>query len=627
MDGPKQYRHCVRIGFILLMSGGFLYLSLYAKTWTEHNVFPILFPAVALSAWIAGRLGGLISTLSLTAGTAYFHLPPEGSFTIADPADAIRLGTFTLSGAFVAWLSGALKENQGLLMATLHSIGDAVIATDRHGSIQFLNPLAEALTGWSQKEAKGRPLGEVFRGYSETDTFVQIPAPDALRAVVSLPENMYLISKSGSQIPIDDSVAPVQAESGRVVGAILVFRDATRRKESEAALLELERRRLQAQRLEAVGRLAGGVAHDFNNLLTVINGYAELGLSQTDYGDRERRGFEQIRNAGEKAADLTRQLLLFSRGQPAKLEVVDLSQVLANFEKMLRRMIGEDIELVTIPAGEPLPVRVDVGQIEQVIMNLAANARDAMPRGGRLILQTAVRSAGEISWDAESGDAGGAYAVLKVRDSGIGIDPKVRPHLFEPFFTTKEPGKGTGLGLSIIYGIIKSHNGHVRVESELGQGTTFEVYLPCVETLPEANGPAVSPKEPQQGTATILLVEDNRDVRVLMRDMLVGFGYDVIEAACAEEAIEVVEEFAEPIDLLVSDIVMPRFGGFELAKHLTRLRPGLRVLFVSGYADHETVKLVQEDHSAAYLAKPFGPADLASKVAEMLSRAKESGAE
>jgi PAS domain S-box-containing protein len=631
MDGPRQYRHYVRIGFVLLVSGGFLLLSLYSKAWTEHNVFPILFPAVVLSAWVAGRLGGLISTISLSAGTAYFHMSPEGSFLIEDPADAIRLGTFTLSGAFVAWLSGALKEKEGVLMATLQSIGDAVIATDRNGSVRFLNPLAEALTGWAQKEAKGRPLSEVFRGFFlETDAIVQIPAPEGLRAVVSLPQNIYLVSKSGNHVPIDDSFAPVQVESGRVLGSILVFRDATRRRESEAALVESERQRTQAQRLEAVGRLAGGVAHDFNNLLTIINGYADLALKQADYGDRELKGFAEIRSAGEKAAALTRQLLVFSRGQPAKLEVVDLSQILTNFEKMLRRLVGEDIELVTILASEPLPVRVDVGQIEQVIMNLAANARDAMPHGGRLLIQTGVRSAGEIPPDAdstESAEACGPYAVLRVTDTGIGIDPKARPHLFEPFFTTKELGRGTGLGLSIIYGILKNHNGLVRVESEVGRGSTFEVFLPSVAMLQQESGTAEPPKEPPRGAATILLVEDNRDVRTLMRDILAGLGYDVLEAARAEDAIQVAESFAGPIDLMVSDIVMPRLGGFELAKRLALLRPGMRVLYVSGYADHETVMHVQRDPGAAYLPKPFGVSDLASKVAEMLSRSKDSEAE
>jgi len=335
MNISKQFRYYGRIGIILFASGGFFVISLYARAWTEHNIFPILFPAVALSSWIGGRMGGLISTIFLSLGTAYFHLAPEG-FRVSDPADMIRLGTFSLSGAFVAWLSGALKENQGLMAATLRSIGDGVIATDRRGSVRFLNPIAEALTGWSQKDAKGRPLAEVFESvYPETSVRVPLPAPGALRDVTSLPENIHLISKSGKHVPIDDSLAPVQSDSGRILGSILVFRDATRRKQNEAALLHAERERLQAHRMEAIGRLAGGLAHDFNNLLMIINGYADLVLKQVDAAGLGGHDVKQIRKAGDRAAGLTRQLLVFSRGQPVKLETVDLNSVVANFEKLL----------------------------------------------------------------------------------------------------------------------------------------------------------------------------------------------------------------------------------------------------------------------------------------------------
>ncbi len=344
------------------------------------------------------------------------------------PDDLVRLGTFTLSEAFVAWLSGALKESQVIMMATLRSIGDAVIATDRRGSVRFLNPVAEVLTGWSQEEAKGRPLTEVFQTVNTaTGASVEIPLPEMLRDVFALPENIYLISKSCNQVFIDASLAPVQIDSGRTLGEILVFRDATRRRQNEAALLEAERQRLQALRMESVGRLAGGVAHEFNNLLTIINGHAALVLKQIDYSSQERDGIEEIRKAGERAASLTRQLLVISRGQPVKLEVVDLNQVVANFEKMLRRLIREDIELVTILANELLLVRVDVGQIEQVMMNLAVNARDAMPNGGRLTLETQVEELVENGAGPDPGEAGTAHAVLSVTDTGIGIDPRPRP--------------------------------------------------------------------------------------------------------------------------------------------------------------------------------------------------------
>ena len=627
MNVPKRYWYYGRIGIIFLASGGFFLVSLYARALTEHNIFPILFPAVALSAWVGGRLGGLISTFALSVGTAYFHMPPEG-LTVGDPADMVRLGTFTLSGAFVAWMSGALKDQQGIMMATLQSIGDAVIATDRHGCIRFLNPLAEALTGWSQKEAKGKPLAHVFHGvHSDTGSRVQLPMPAALRGVVTLPENVHLISKSGGQVPIDDSLAPVQIESGRILGSILVFRDATRRRQNEAALLESERQRLQAQRMETIGRLAGGVAHDFNNLLTIINGYADLVLKQIDRGDQGRIAIEEIRKAGERAAGLTRQLLVFGRGQSVKLEAVDLNRVVANFEKMLRRLIGEDIELVTVLCNDSLPVLADVGQIEQVIMNLAVNARDAMPRGGRLILETRVHRTDQNRADPVPEGTAPAYAVLAVTDTGIGIDPENKPHLFEPFFTTKEVGKGTGLGLSVIYGIVKSHKGEVQFKSEPSMGSVFEVWLPCAEALPEKTRTLTSPHAIPRGSGTILLVEDDLEVRKLMQDILTGLGYFVIEAAHADEAMLAVESHPERIDLMVSDIVMPGLGGFELAQRLAPIRPNMRVLYMSGYAGHEAVTRALADPTVAYLHKPFGPDELARKVAEMISRSTQSGAD
>ena len=616
-----QY-HYGRLGAVLLASAGFLWLSLYLKSWTEHNVFPILFPAVALSAWVGGRWGGLIATIILSLGTAYYHLPPAG-LAVDDPADLVRLGTFTVSGAFVAWLSGALKESQGILMATLRSIGDGVIATDRRGGVRFLNPVAEMLTGWSQKEAKGRPLSEVFQGVnSVTGDGVRVPAPATLQGVLTL-EDICLLSKAGRQITVDDSLAPVQMESGRIFGSILVFRDATKRKLSEAALLESQRQRLQAQRMESVGRLAGGVAHDFNNLLTIINGYADLALKKMDLDSPHRSGIEQIRSAGDRAADLTRQLLVFSRGQPARLEIVNLNQVVADFEKLLRRLIGEDITLVTSLATAPIQVRVDVGQIEQVIMNLAVNARDAMPRGGRLTIRTDVKELADAGSGLEASEPPARYAVLAVMDTGIGIDDQTASRLFEPFFTTKEIGKGTGLGLSVIYGIVTSHKGHLRVNSKPREGSAFEVYLPLAEGLA---GPFQSPPDSQEaprGAATILLVEDSPEVRRLMRDILTGLGYFVLEAADGQLALTLAENHPGRIDMLVTDLVMPGLGGLELARRLTATRGEMGVLYVSGYADQQTAAGALQDPAAGYLQKPFALTELAFKI-EAILRPKKS---
>jgi two-component system, cell cycle sensor histidine kinase and response regulator CckA len=617
---PKRYSYYTRIGLIFLLSAGFLALSAYVRNFAEHSIFTVLFPAVALSAWVGGRLGGLISTLILTMGAAFYFLPPEGSMGVDDPADAIRLGVFSFSGAFVAWLSGALKENQGIITATLRSIGDAVIATDRRGRIRFLNPAAEALTGWSQNDAKGRHLEDVFRTvHPETGEVVSVPMPGSMRGSADLPDGTSLISKTGDRLPIDDSLAPIQIDTGRTIGSILVFRDATRRKQNEASALESERHRLRAQRLEAVGRLAGGVAHDFNNLLTVINGYAELMMQQIDREAPERGAAEAIHKAGERAAGLTRQLLVFSRGRPPKLEIADLNQIVANFEKMLRRLIAEDVDLVTKLTSQPLPVLADIGQIEQVIMNLAVNARDAMPKGGRLTLETRMHT---MTCPSDS-ERLGQYAELAVTDTGIGMDSDTLARVFEPFFTTKDVHQGTGLGLSVAHGIVKGHHGEIRVKSEPGKGSVFSVYLPLTEVLPEVLA-APSHPDPTPAKATILLVEDNPEVRHLMRDILSGAGHVVLEAIDVEDALSIGEDHSQPIHLLISDIVMPGCSGTELAKRLTPTRPGMCVLFVSGYPGQEVVEAL-EGSQVAFLQKPFDSGQLAHNVAELLARSRHAG--
>jgi signal transduction histidine kinase/CheY-like chemotaxis protein len=441
--------------------------------------------------------------------------------------------------------------------------------------------------------------------------------------VVSLPENIHLISKSGTQVPIDDSLAPVQIDSGRILGSILVFRDATNRRQNEAALVESERQRMQAQRMEAIGRLAGGIAHDFNNLLTVIIGHADFALKQVGSVGPGRSGLEEILNAGQKAAGLTRQLLVFSRGQPLKLEVIDLNHVVTNIEKLLRRLIGEDIELVSALTDESVFVKADVGQMEQVIVNLATNARDAMPGGGRLTLETTVRRPDESAAQSESGAARTDYAVLRVIDTGIGMDPETKLRVFEPFFTTKEIGKGTGLGLSITDSIVKNHHGDLRVQSDPGKGSVFEICIPRVEGLPQETRRPFNPEERPHDTATILLVEDNEEVRHLTRDILTSLGHLVLEAPNGEAGFQAAQSYAGRIDLMVSDLVMPGLSGVELAKRLALLRPETRVLYMSGYAEHNLTASVLRDPAVGYLQKPFTPAELARRVNEMVTGAKK----
>ncbi|MBI3098885.1 MAG: response regulator [Planctomycetes bacterium] len=405
---------------------------------------------------------------------------------------------------------------------------------------------------------------------------------------------------------------------GRLVPSIRrALREVEMRKESE----KLEAQLRQSQKMEAMGRLAGGVAHDFNNLLTAITGYGELLLRRMPTGDPLRREVDEIRKAAERASVLTRQLLAFSRKQPAKPVVFTLNEAAAGMDPMLRRLIGEDVDLLTTLDPAAGQVRADRGQIEQVLVNLVVNARDAMPKGGQITIAT-----GSATLDAETGmregpARPGPYVMLSVSDTGCGMDATTQSRLFEPFFTTKPAGKGTGLGLSTVYGIVKQHEGHLWVYSEPGVGTTIRVYLPRVslgadEPAKPAETAAGAPR--RRGTETILLVEDEAAVRALAKEVLEMEGYRVIEAPDGPQAVEAIERRQGPIHLMVTDTIMPHFGGRELAGRAKELLPDLRVLFMSGYTDEAVTRHGVLDPGTAFLQKPFSPDALARKVREAL---------
>ncbi|MCC6742202.1 MAG: response regulator [Planctomycetia bacterium] len=382
----------------------------------------------------------------------------------------------------------------------------------------------------------------------------------------------------------------------------------------------LEAQFRHSQKMEAVGRLAGGIAHDFNNLLTAILGYVELAGEKVGAGHDAAGDLEEVRRAGERASGLTRQLLAFSRKQVLKLEPADVNAVVADLHRMLERLIGEDVRLETRPAAEPLPVRADRGQFEQVIVNLAVNARDAMPNGGKLKIETSRVELDETYAAAAGGIRPGAYAALAISDTGHGIPPDILPRIFEPFFTTKEPGRGTGLGLSTSYGIVKQLGGHLSVYSEQGNGTTFRVYLPLHDGKQEI--PAAPAGMPAAGGGeTVLLVEDEAQVRAITSKLLSRLGYRVLEAPDGPAALALAAKTAEKIHLLLTDVVMPRMNGPELAAKLTAQRPGLRVLFASGYtadAVHDQGVLRE---GVDLLEKPFTAASLATKLNQILGRA------
>ncbi len=390
------------------------------------------------------------------------------------------------------------------------------------------------------------------------------------------------------------------------------------RQRTEEALRDSEARLRQSQKMEAIGRLAGGVAHDFNNLLAVINGYTDLILAREAVNGELRSPLGEIREAGERAVMLVRQLLAFGRRQVLRPEVLDVNDVVTGVHKLLRRLIGEDVEIVLVPGAAAGLVRADQSQLEQVLINLAVNARDAMPRGGRLTIETRSVRVGAAERRRGLELAPGPYVAVAVRDTGSGIDPETRAHLFEPFFTTKDEGKGTGLGLATVYGIVQQSSGDIEVESEPGQGTLFRFYLPQVQAA--ASATEARPRAPApRGSETILLVEDEPMVRHLVRDALQLYGYTVLEAPHGEEALRLCKAHAGPIHLLLTDVVMPGgMNGRELAERLQPERPAMKLLYMSGYTDDSVVVRGVRTEATDFLQKPFTPDFLARRVRELL---------
>jgi PAS domain S-box-containing protein len=497
------------------------------------------------------------------------------------------------------------------LVTAIEQSAEAVMITNTSGEIEYVNPAFSRITGYSREEARGQNPRILKSGNQDPALYQQL-WETILQGKVWHGE-LVNRRKDGSLYHEQMTIAPVRGERGEVTHFIATKQDITARK-------ELEQRFVQAQKMEAVGRLAGGVAHDFNNLLTVINGYAQILTQRSSPKDPRRGLFEEIQMAGERAASLTRQLLAFSRRQVLEPKVLDLSNALVNTETMLRRLIGEDIELTTkLKPGLGL-VKVDPGQIEQVIMNLAVNARDAMPQGGKFIIETASVEADEDYARTHKPMMPGKYVMMSVGDTGCGMDLATQAHIFEPFFTTKVKGKGTGLGLATVYGIVKQSGGFIWVYSEPGQGATFKIYFPCVEEVAPTAEPAKvrRPTKLAKGKETILVVEDETGVRSLVCETLKSKGYKTLAAEGAAQALKIAEQYTKPIHLLLTDVVMPLTDGKELATRLSTLHPESKVLYMSGYTDDAVVRHGVSDGGTPLLQKPFLPNALLLKVREVL---------
>jgi PAS domain S-box-containing protein len=476
----------------------------------------------------------------------------------------------------------------------------------------------EALAGVPAEQVLGRHVLEVFPFLREVGVVGALER--ALEGeVVSIPEIPYRVPESGRQGWTAATFGPLRDVSGAIIGVIGSVQDVTAHKQEEAERGTLEAQLRHAQRMESIGRLAGGVAHDFNNLLSPIMVYAEMLQMHLSPGDPNREPANQILQAAERARDLTRQLLAFSRKQVLALTLVDLRSVVAGFEKLLRRTLREDVRIVFHLPPVLGTVHADAGQIEQVLMNLAVNAQDAMPGGGTFTLALANVHLDGAYAAGHPGVTPGPYVLLAASDTGIGMDPATQSRLFEPFFTTKEQGKGTGLGLSTVYGIIKQHRGHLWVDSELGRGTTFRIYLPQVEDL------AITPSALPGGTAplprgseTVLVVENNPAVREMVCQVLELHGYRVLVADSGTRGLEVSGAHQGPIDLLLTAVILPDLNGLALYEHLAVSRPGLKAIYMSGYSgDVLAHHGVLDD--GILLQKPFPMHTLLQKIREILA--------
>jgi len=511
----------------------------------------------------------------------------------------------------------ALRKVNQIIFLLTNNMKEAVMAYDMDRHLVYVNPAIEELTGYSVEELKR----EHFICWVHPEDQERMLAYwDKLFAGDSYENVVYrMVTKDGQEKWVEASWGPLLDETGRQVGVQGRERDVTARRLAEQERTRLAEQLQHAQTMECVGRLAGGVAHDFNNLLTVINGYCSLALEQLPAGDNLRTVIEEIAQAGERAAELVKQLLAFSRKQPMRQEVLNLNDVIAGMERTMLSLAGEDIEVILRLKASLWPVLADRRQLEQAILNLVINARDAMTGGGTLTITTSNITGAARCANCPGGYLSERYVRMAIRGTGVGIDEQAQAHLFEPFFTTKDIGKGTGLGLAMVHGVVTQNGGYICVESKPGQGAEFRICFPAAAQAGQDNMEPGEEESPPAGTETILLVEDQREVRELLAATLRKYGYRVIEASDGEEALR--HGLRNQIDLLVTDVVMPRLQGGELAERLRARLPALKVLFISGYS----AAIPAQGRSEAVtelLNKPFTPRFFATKVREVLDRQK-----
>ncbi|MCB0210287.1 MAG: PAS domain S-box protein [Anaerolineae bacterium] len=550
-----------------------------------------------------GRDGVTIVTTFACGGSA---IPVELSVRLVDFRDAV----YAVIVARDLTQRKQAEEEIRYQANLLANVSDAIISTDMTFTIKSWNKAAETLYGWSAQEVIGKKMDEVVPTEYLAGRFKDVI--NQVRQAGQWQGEVMQWDKDGTKRHILSSVTLLHNETG----VVAVNRDITAHKQLEAENEELAAQFYQAQKMDSIGRLAGGIAHDFNNLLVPIIGYSELGMLELAPDSRLYIDLQRIRGAAERAANLTRQILAFSRKQMLDIRSVDLNEVLTNFEPMLGRLIGEDIDLRLFLASALPPVKADPSQLEQVILNMAVNARDAMPQGGQLSLETDNVYLDENYAEKRPGCTPGPHVLLAVSDTGHGMDAETQPYIFDPFFTTKE--QGTGLGLAMVYGVVKQHGGHIWVYSELNRGTTFKIYLPQTAETAQQIKPAGAESMILYGTETILVVEDEAMVRHLVVETLEAHGYQVLQAQSPEKSLQLATAYSNPIHLLLSDVIMPEMNGQELYQRIAEVRPGIKALYMSGYTNNVIAHHDILREGINFLQKPFTIRDLTRKVRQAL---------
>ena len=503
-----------------------------------------------------------------------------------------------------------LLQREELFRLITENAADMIAVVDAQGKRLYNSPSYQKVLGYTSEELRSSSPFEQIHPDDRAE--VEQAAQEALRAGLGRRIEYRMRHKDGSWRYLESTASAILSAEGKVEQFVIVNRDITARR-------QLQEQFHQAQKMEAVGRLSGGIAHDFNNLLGVITGYSEILQEKFEPNHPLQTCVDEVLGAARRAADLTRQLLVFSRQQVLEPRVLDLNAVVSDMEKMLRRLIGEDIEFTTILDPGLGRVKADASQIEQTIMNLAVNARDAMPQGGRLTIESSNKEIDTAFARSHSFPVKqGPYVLVSVADTGVGMDSVTQTRIFEPFFTTKEKGKGTGLGLSTVYGVVKQSGGYIDVSSEPGRGTTFRFYLPRVEEAIEPKKAAPRASKTTHADETILLVEDETSLRTLTRNLLELCGYTVLDAKSAHDAVEIGQQYSGTIHLLLTDIVMPGMNGRDLARQLSAIRPEIKVLYMSGYTGQSFSGAGVLEAGSHFLQKPFTREGLAQKVRETL---------